>query len=359
MTVRFLDLKRLHASIRPELDAAAADVIDNTRFVGAAASRSFEEAFAAAHGRTHAVGCGSGTDALVLALVGAGVGPGDEVILPSMTFVATAEAVVHAGGTPVLADVDPANLLLSAETVAAVRTERTKAILPVHLYGNMVDPAVMRSWRDDGLVVVEDAAQAHLASRDGIGVGEVGNAACFSFYPGKNLGALGDGGCVLTDDDELAERAASFRDHGRSSKYLHDQIGWCSRLDGLQAAFLEVKLRHLPEWTEGRRRAAARYREALGDHLVSWSPGAVHHLLVVRAGSDREGVAAALKAEGIESGIHYPVAMSDQPSVARWAKPTPVAEAAAAEILSLPMDPLMTDDDVDQVIAAIKPLLAG
>lgn len=356
MTVPFLDLNRLHASIRPELDAVAADVIDNSRFVGAASSRSFEQAFAAAHGRTHAIGCGSGTDALVLALVGAGVGAGDEVILPSMTFVATAEAVVHAGATPVLADVDPATLLLDAATVAAVRTERTKAVLPVHLYGNMVDPAAMRSWRDDGLVVVEDAAQAHLASRDGIGVGEVGHAACFSFYPGKNLGALGDGGAVLTDDDEIAARIASLRDHGRQDKYRHDLIGWCSRLDGMQAAFLEVKLRHLPAWTERRRRAAARYLDALGDRLVSWSPGAVHHLLVARVGSDRAAVAKALADEGIQTGIHYPVAMSDQPSLARWARPTPVAEAAAAEILSLPMDPLMTDDDVDRVIAAIQRL---
>lgn len=349
--VPFLDLARLHASIRSELDAAISSVIESSRFTGA--TPAFEEAFAAAHGRRAAVGCGSGTDALVLALVAAGVGPGDEVVIPSMTFVATAEAVVHAGATPVLADVDPRDLLLSERTVAAVTTERTRAVVPVHLYGHVVDPAALAAWRERGLVVVEDAAQAHLASRDGVGVGERGHLSCFSFYPGKNLGALGDGGAVLTDDPALAESVRRLRDHGSTVKYRHEVVGWCSRLDGLQSACLEVKLRHLPEWTAARRRLAERYHDGLGDLLVPWTEGAVHHLLVVRV-HERARVIVELADAGIATGIHYPVALSRQPALAPWARPTPVAEAAAEEVLSLPMDPLMTVDEVDRVVAAVR-----
>ncbi|MEQ8842659.1 MAG: DegT/DnrJ/EryC1/StrS family aminotransferase [Acidimicrobiales bacterium] len=349
--VPFQDLGRLHESIVDELNEAIQGVMATSSFVGAASAQSFESAFAAAHGVDHAVGVGSGTDALALALRGLGIGPGDEVIVPSMTFVATAEAVVHVGATPVIVDVDPATLLIDGAAVAAARTARTAAVMPVHLYGHAVPFDLIREWQADGLRVIEDAAQAHLATWRGEGVGTVGDVACFSFYPGKNLGAMGDGGAVATNDESTAQRIAKLRDHGRESKYLHDEIGWCSRLDGMQAAILEVKLRHLPEWTETRRVLAERYRERLGDRLVPWEPGAVHHLLVTRPGASiRDGLQAELSARGIGVGVHYPVALSQQPSVAQYAaSPTPNAEAAAADILSLPMDPLMKLTEVELV----------
>jgi len=356
-TVPFQDLGRLHESIAEELNDAIQRVLATSSFVGAASARSFEEAFAAAHGVDHAIGVGSGTDALALALRALGIGPGDEVIVPSMTFVASAEAVVHVGATPVIVDVDPVTLLIDPDAVAEARTPRTAAVMPVHLYGHVVPLDTIRAWQSDGLKVIEDAAQAHLASWNREGVGTVGDAACFSFYPGKNLGAMGDGGAVITQSSEVAARVAKLRDHGRESKYLHSEIGWCSRLDGLQAAVLEVKLRHLPEWTESRRVLAERYLERLGDRLVPWQPGAVHHLLVARPGVDaREGLRDELAARGIGVGVHYPVALSGQPSVAEFARATPVAEAAADSVLSLPMDPLMRLSEVELVCDQVEAL---
>lgn len=351
MKIPFLDLGRLHESIRPELDAAFDDVVSGSRFVGAAAAVApFEEAFAAAHHAAGAAGCGSGTDALALALRALGIGPGDEVVVPSMTFVATAEAVVHVGATPVLADVDPVSLLLDDGGVAAVRTERTRAVIAVHLFGHVVPAATLQAWRDSGLLVIEDAAQAHLAQEGGRFVGSVGHAACFSFFPGKNLGALGDGGAVLAGDGSVVDEVRRLRDHGRTSKYHHDVIGWCSRLDGLQAAVLEAKLAHLPAWTGGRVAAAERYLERLDAHLVPWDEGAVHHLLVTRVAPERrDRIRDELAAVGIGTGVHYPVPLSRQPSLGPWARPTPAAEIAAGSVLSLPMDPLMTLDEVDYV----------
>lgn len=359
MTIPFLDLSGLHESIEDELRAAMGAVIEQSAFVGGAAVKDFEASFALAHEAAGAAGCGSGTDALALALRALGVGPGDEVVVPSMTFVATAEAVVHVGATPVVADVDPESLLLTPAGVAAVRTDRTRAVIPVHLYGHVVPFEHLRVWRDAGLVVVEDAAQAHLATDGGRFVGTVGHAACFSFYPGKNLGALGDGGMVISSDSATVDEVRRRRDHGRTSKYHHDVVGWCSRLDGLQAAVLDVKLRHLPEWTRGRRRAADLYRELLGaDRLVPWDEGAVHHLLVARF-ERRDQVQERLRELGIGTGIHYPVPLSQQPwLVEAGAVPSPNAERAAEEILSLPMDPRLTDDAVRTVCDAVAQVLA-
>lgn len=349
--VPFQDLARLHNSIDAELRAAMDDVVARSAFVGAGSCAPFEAAFAAAHGVEHAIGCGSGTDALSLALRGLGIGPGDEVIVPAMTFVATAEAVVHVGATPVLVDVDPRTLLIDPAAVLAARTERTAAVIPVHLFGHVVPFDAIRAWQQAGLAVVEDAAQAHLASWDDAGVGTVGDAACFSFYPGKNLGGFGDGGAVITNRGDIAARVAKLRDHGRESKYFHDEIGYCSRLDGLQAAVLGVKLRHLPEWTENRRVLAERYAERLGERIVGWERGAVHHLLVVRVDAGRrEEIMAAAKAAGIATGIHYPVALSDQPSLADVPMgPTVNSRKAADTVLSLPMDPLMKLSEVELV----------
>jgi dTDP-3-amino-3,4,6-trideoxy-alpha-D-glucose transaminase len=359
MTVAFLDLARLHASIQDELDAAWHEVVRESRFVGAGASARFETAFAAAHDAEAGAGCASGTDALSLALRALGVGPGDEVIVPSMTFVATAEAVAHVGATPVVVDVDSRTLLLDPTAVDAARTPATRAVIPVHLFGHVVPFDLLQGWRDSGLLVVEDAAQAHLATYQGEPVGTVGHATCFSFYPGKNLGAFGDAGLVLGPEAVMA-RVRKLRDHGRVSKYAHDEIGWCSRLDGLQAAVLEVKLRHLPEWTQGRVAAANRYRDRLGALLVPWSDGAVHHLLVVRVPADRrDEIQAGLRAAGVETGVHYPVAVSSQPAFAEYSQPCPNAETAQHEVLSLPMDPLLTTDEVDVVCDRLLEIVAS
>jgi dTDP-3-amino-3,4,6-trideoxy-alpha-D-glucose transaminase len=358
MTVKFLDLGRLHDLIRDELDAAYDAVLRGGAFVGGPAVAAFEADFAAAHEMPGAVGCGSGTDALTLALQALGIGAGDEVVVPAMTFVASAEAVVHAGATPVIADVDPATLLLDPAAVAAVRTPRTRAVMPVHLYGHAVPFDTIEAWRDDGLLVVEDAAQAHLARWRGRPVGSPGNVACFSFYPGKNLGALGDGGALVSTDTAVLDRARKLRDHGRTEKYVHDEIGWCSRLDTVQAAFLGVKLRHLAEWTKGRQRVADAYRSALGDLLVPWEEGAVHHLLVARIRDERrDAVRAALGAAGVETGVHFPLALSRQPATSQWSGRCPAADLAATEVLSLPMDPLLSDADVRTVVTALQQAL--
>lgn len=263
-----------------------------------------------------------------------------------------------------MVDVDPDDLLVSGEAVAAALSERTKAVIPVHLYGNLVAPDLIDEWRSQGLLAIEDAAQAHLAVREGRRVGHSGSVSCFSFYPGKNLGALGDGGLLATPDREVAERARALRDHGYGPDANHLVVGYCSRLDGLQAAFLKAKLRHLPEWTEARRSLARRYRERLADvpgvRLVEFAEGAVHHLLVVRiAGGRRDQVRSCLAERGIGTGIHYPFALSEQPALTAYSRPCPESERAAAEILSLPIDPLMTPSEVDAVCQALLEATRG
>lgn len=354
MKIPFLDLSRLHDSIRSELDSAIDRVVRTSSFIGGGEVERFERAFALAHGRQHCVGCASGTDALSLALRALNVGPGDHVIVPSMTFFATAEAVVHAGARPVIADVDPVTLHITPEHVDSVRTERTRAVVPVHLYGHAVDFNHLRRWKDQGLVVVEDAAQAHLATFAGQHVGSIGDAACFSFFPGKNLGAFGDAGALVTDDPEVSARARKLRDHGRAEKYRHDEIGVSSRLDGLQAAILSTKLTHLTEWTDRRRQIAQVYAEQLAPiadvSLVPWADGAVHHLLVARVPAHRRrDIRTGLEHRGIATGIHYPVPLSSQPALASAGSTCPSSEAAADEVLSLPLDPLMSAEDVRAV----------
>lgn len=358
--IPFQDLNRLHKSIRDELNLAYEEVLARSAFIGGDGSL-FEEEFCAAHGALGAAGCGSGTDALSLAMRALGVQPGDEVILPSMTFIATAEAVLHVGATPVIVDVDPQMLLIDPVAVEAARTDRTRAVIPVHLFGTPVGFDQIELWRSSGLCVIEDAAQAHLAHDGGRFVGSAGDAACFSFYPGKNLGALGDGGAVISHDTAVLDRVRVLRDHGRSSKYLHDEIGFCSRLDGLQASFLRAKLRHLERWTDARRALAARYKERLGSLLIPWKDGSVHHLLVVRVAETagrRDVIRQALADAGVATGVHYPVALSKQPSVRQFATSCPVAEGAADEILSLPLDPLMTAAEVDEVCSCLEAALA-
>lgn len=327
-------------------------MISNSSLIGGREVRSFEKAFANAHGLKSGGACGSGTDALALTLRTLGVGPGDEVIVPGMTFVATAEAVFHVGATPVLADVDPVTLLLTTSTVDAVITGRTKAVIPVHLYGHIVPFDAIDEWKSRGLLVIEDAAQAHLGSWNNEYVGSHSDAACFSFYPGKNLGALGDGGMVLSTSLEVVEGVRLLRDHGRRSKYQHEVAGWCSRLDGLQAAVLGVKLRHLETWTDARRELAERYRSKIGDLLVPWEDGAVHHLMVARF-ADRHAMMYRLKQSGIQIGMHYPVSLS-QHDWLRKDHLLPNSESAASQVLSLPLDPLMSEEEVDFISQVVK-----
>ena len=347
----FLDLGRLHESIRPEIDEAIDRVINGSAFIGGAEVEAFEKSFAMAHASPAAVGCGSGSDALTLSLRALGVGPGHEVVVPSMTFVATAEAVFHVGATPILADVDPHTLLLTPDEVEKVRTSRTVAVVPVHLYGHIVPFDAIDVWKSTGLLVVEDAAQAHLGESKGQYVGTRSDAACFSFYPGKNLGAIGDAGMVISQHDSVVHQVRRLRDHGRITKYTHDIPGWSSRLDGLQAAVLRAKLSHLPTWTDARRSLASRYQERLGGLVVPWDEGAVHHLLVIQT-REPDQVADMLRSRAIATGRHYPVSLSQQPWLASEAS-TPHAEVAAASVLSLPMDPLMTSDQVDLVCDAL------
>lgn len=325
---------------------------------------SFEEAFAGYCGTNHAVGVGNGTDALHLTLRALGIGPGDEVLLPANTFVATAEAVVLAGARPRFADVDPDTLLLTPETIEAAVTTATSAVIVVHLYGQLPDmDAILNCAEQFGLLVIEDAAQAQGATWGSRRAGSFGAAGCFSFYPGKNLGAFGDAGAVVTSDARLAERLRSMRDHGRTggSHYEHGLLGTNSRLDALQAVVLEAKLARLDGWNATRRELMARYREQLDPDVavpVAQQPGGegIHHLAVVRV-RDRDRLREELAEVGVLAGVHYPTPCHRMGPYAGHADgPLPVAEVAAAEVLSLPMHPHLGTADVDYVAEQVNRL---
>ena len=359
--VPFTDLGAMTREVRSTVGDAWRLLLDTSRFIGGDAVEDFEREWAAYCGTSHAVGVGSGTDAIRIILTALGIGAGDEVIVPANTFVASAEAVVLAGATPRFADVDPRTLLLSEETMEAAITGRTRAVLAVHLYGQMPDmDALGRAAAKAGLPIIEDAAQAHGASWRNQRAGALGRAGCFSFYPGKNLGAFGDAGAIATSDSDLAARIRCIRDHGRApgSHHRHELIGMNSRLDALQAAVLTAKLARLADWTTARRRIAARYRAAFADgpvQLLDEQPPArgVHHLAVVRV-RRRESVREHLTQMGIQTGIHYPTPCHMQAPYRRYAaQPLPVVEQAAVEVLSLPIFPHMTDAQVDRVCEAV------
>lgn len=363
--VPFTDLGGMAREVRATVLQDWSGLLDSSRFIGGAAVERFETEWAAYCGTPYAVGVANGTDALQLSLMALGIGLGDEVIVPANTFIATAEAVVLAGGVPRFADVDPETLLITAETLEAAITPRTAAVIVVHLYGQMADmDALSRVTSKAGLVLLEDAAQAQGATWRGQRAGSVGRAGCFSFYPGKNLGAFGDAGAVTTHDGALAERLRCLRDHGRAvgSHYRHAAIGTNSRLDAVQAVVLSAKLARLDAWTEARRDIAARYRVAFAGttaQLVKEAPGArgVHHLAVARV-PDRERTQESLASRGIQTGIHYPTPCHQHPPYLPFADgPLPVAEAAAGEILSLPMFPHMSDRQVDRVCDAVADIL--
>lgn len=360
--VPITDLAAMTRDVRRDVDAAWTSLLEESDFIEGAALERFEGAWAGFCEVGHAVGVANGTDALTLTLRALGIGPGDEVVVPANTFAATVEAVVLAGATPRFADVDPNTLLLTPDTLLAAITHRTSAVVVVHLYGQTVDmDAVGRVAQGAGLAVVEDAAQAHGATWRGRRAGALGTAGCFSFYPGKNLGAFGDAGAVVTSDPNLARMLRSLRNHGRlpGAPHLHGVVGTNSRMDTIQAAVLLAKLRHLERWNAARRNVIARYRRATSEgpvRLVAQVPGAVPapHLAVALV-SDRDAVRSVLARRGVATGLHYPVPCHRQDPYRHYAdRPLPVAEAAAEQVISLPLFPHMTDAQVDQVCGALR-----
>ena len=358
-SVPFIDLTREYAAIRAEVEHATGRVLASGRYILGPEVDAFERELAAFCHAAYGIGVASGTDALMLALSAVGVGPGDEVIVPAFTFVATAEVVTNLGATPVFADVDPDRLALDPGDAERRLTARTKAIVPVHLYGR---PAHMAPLMDlaarHGVFVVEDAAQAVGASVRGRMAGSLGHLACFSFYPTKNLAAYGDGGFVTTSDAGLAERVRMLRSHGSRERYYHETGGWCSRLDEIQAAALRVKLRHLDGWTERRRVLAARYLEGLRGLPLGLPDEAaeergVYHLFTVRT-PRRDELKKHLDREGIGTAVHYPLPLHRQPVYRDTTATLPESERAANEVLSIPLFAYLGDEEQDAVIASIR-----
>ena len=360
--IPFLDLGAAYREIKPEIDAAMQRVLDSGWYILGPEVEAFETEWAAYCGSAHAVGLANGLDALILALRALDVGPGDEVIVPSNTYIATWLAVSAVGARPVPVEPDPATHNIDPARIAATLTERTKAILPVHLYGQPADlDPIVAIARTNGLAVVEDAAQAHGTSYRGRRIGAHGDIVCWSFYPGKNLGALGDAGAITTDNPDLAERIRVLRNYGSRVKYVNEVQGANSRLDPLQAAVLRVKLGHLDTWTERRRALAARYLAGLAGtelilpHVPDWADPA-WHLFVVRTKA-REALQTRLTAAGIGTLIHYPIPPHMQAAYAdmKFAPSAlPLARQLADEVLSLPIGPNLSPDDVETVLDRVK-----
>lgn len=367
ISVPYLDLKAQYHSIKQEIDAAIASVLESSQFVLGREVAAFEREFAAYCGASHCIALNSGTSALHLALLAAGVGPGDEVITVPFTFVASVAAVLYAGARPVLVDIDPQSFNMDPAAVEAAITPRTKAILPVHLYGQPVDmDPIMEVAGRHNLVVIEDAAQAHGAKYKGRPVGSIGHIACFSFYPTKNLGAYGEGGAVTTNNTQCAETIRRLRDWGQDRKYHHVLRGYNYRMEGLQGAILRVKLRHLEIWTERRRAVAQQYHEALRDcgltlpHEMPWARH-VYHVYTLRS-EERDALQAALSAEGIQTAIHYAIPAHLQPAYADLGYregDLPRAEIACKQVLSLPMYPELSTPAVAHVTAAVRKAVAS
>lgn len=370
MNVPFLDIGAMHDEVADSLAEAWRLVSSSHQYIGGPFVDEFEESWARYCEAEHAVGVANGTEALALTLEAMGVGSGDEVVVPTNTFIATAAAVRRTGATPVFVDVDDSTLLITAEGVLQAITPHTAAVIVVHLFGQPADLSAIREvTRRYGIALIEDAAQAHGARWSGRRVGGQGEAGCFSFYPGKNLGALGDGGAVVTNDAALAGKVRSLANHGRAvSKYEHDLAGTNSRLDGLQAALLTAKLPRLDDWNEARRNVIEAYRTGLAStpaRLVTIDSRAepVHHLAIVRV-AQRDQVQQELDMAGIATGIHYPIPCHRQPAFAESATlRLPVAEAAADQILSLPLFPHLSAEQqtfvVEQVTRVLSDELEG
>ena len=364
MNIPFVDLKSQYDSIKEDIDKAIATVISKTAFVGGPHLKTFEEAFAKFCQVKHCIGVGNGTDAIYIALRTLGIGRGDEVITVANSFIATSEAITATGAKVVFVDINPKTYNIDTGKIEEKITTRTKAIIPVHLYGQPADmDPVLDLAKKYHLKVVEDAAQAHGAIYKGRVIGSMGDMACFSFYPGKNLGAYGDGGAIATSNDEWALKARMIANHGRIGKYDHEVEGVNSRLDGLQAAILEAKLKYLPAWTEARRRNAYCYNKYLADTgLITpveiADVTAVYHLYVVRVQKEsRQKFQDHLQAKGISTGIHYPIAL---PNLLAYAylghsgNDFPEATKISQEIVSLPMFPELSESQIQYIAAAIK-----
>jgi dTDP-4-amino-4,6-dideoxygalactose transaminase len=354
--IPFVDLRSMHEEVMPDLRAAFERVVASSGFILGEEVERFEQELSAHTGTRHCVGIASGTAALTLMAIAAGIGEGDEVIVPAHTYIASALGLLHAGATPVLCDVEEGTGLIDVESAEACIGERTAAILAVHLYGQACDMESVRALAErHGLLVLEDAAQAHGAIDAGRRAGALGTAAAFSFYPGKNLGALGDGGAITTDDDQIAERARQLRDIGQRRKGEHVVPGFNERLDGLQAAFLSVKLKHLDAWNADRRVWAAAYREALAGSARLLEERAadscVYHLFPIRV-PERDELRARLESEGVSTGIHYSPALHEQPALAgrfRRVDELSTSESWAREELSLPIFPGFGQERVERV----------
>ncbi len=366
MKIELCDLKAQYATIQPEIDDAIKSVLTNTNFIQGKEVRLLEQEFAAFSGARFGVATASGTDALHLTLMALGVGTGDEVITASHTFTATAEAICHCGAKPVFADIDPRTYNIDPARIEEKITPRTKVIMPVHLYGQPADmDAILEVASRHGLQVLEDACQAHGAEYKGKRVGTLGMAACYSFYPGKNLGAYGDAGMIVTNDQKLAEWCAMMADHGRTEKYSHSYVGYGKRMDTLQAAVLRVKLRHLEEWTRARREGSASYNRMLSGLVETpyepiWAK-AVYHQYVIRV-ANRDQLFKQLREAGVGVGIHYPIPLHLQPAYASLNCRTgdfPETEKAANSVLSLPLYPEMTAEQREYVVEQLRAALVS
>ncbi len=354
--IPLVNLQRQYAGIKSEVDAAIAGVIGRQEFINGREVRAFTEAYLKVFGAQHGAACDNGTSAIELALKALGIGPGDEVVTVAHTFFATVEAILNVGATPVFAEIDPRSYTLDPGSILI--TPRTRAILPVHLYGAVADMnAIMALAKKHNLKVIEDTAQAHLATHHGEVAGTIGDAGTFSFYPGKNLGAYGDGGFVIAREKRVADLIAKLADHGRASKYGHDVVGGNVRMDEIQAAVLRVKLPHLRRWTERRQAVAQFYDSRLkpaGFKVIEAlaHTSCVYHLYVVEV-SDRDATFEKLKANGIGAGVHYPVPLHQQPALAQMtasAVSLPKTEAAAQRVLSLPICADITDAEAESVV---------
>jgi dTDP-4-amino-4,6-dideoxygalactose transaminase len=369
--IPFVDLSNQHALLQEEIVAALRSILDQGDFICGAALEQFEASFAQACGSRYGIGVACGTDAIALGLTACGIGPGDEVLLPANTFVATLLGVLRAGATPVLVDCDLTTGLIDLVAADRAVTSRTKAIIAVHLYGQLVSPKALWSFAKlHGLQIFEDAAQAHLAEREGAVAGSLGQAAAFSFYPSKNLGALGDGGMLVTGDDQVDRRMRTLRNYGAPRKYYHSEIGTNSRLDTFQAAVLQLKLPHLKAWNQRRNDRAADYDALLAPladrgvmPLANQSgAGHVYHLYIVRldAAIDRDQLMASLADRGIQTGIHYPLPCHLQPAFSHLGYQPgdfPAAERLSETILSLPMYPDLSRSQVEQVAMGLDAVL--
>ncbi|HXI01987.1 MAG TPA: DegT/DnrJ/EryC1/StrS family aminotransferase [Candidatus Saccharimonadales bacterium] len=365
--IPLVDLAAQHRTLENALREALTRMLDTSAFILGEEVEAFEREFAEFCGVRHAVGVGSGLEALTLSLSSLGIGRGDEVILPANAFIATALAVTAAGAKPVLVDVDPERYTMDPGLAARAVTRKTKALLPVHLYGQPADMAPLKDLAEKKhLVIVEDACQAHGALLGEKRCGALADAGCFSFYPSKNLGALGDGGMVVTDDDDLAGKLRQVRNYGQAAKNRHPVKGVNSRLDAFQAAVLRVKLRHLPKWNESRRRHAGRYAEGLASvplTLPAEAEGATHvyNLFVVRL-AERDALLRHLEDLGVSCGVHYPVPIHRQEAFSDLGLEPgafPVTERLAGEILSLPMYPELSSSDIDRICEAIAGFYAA